>query len=77
MPNYRHNVEAKKVFFAVDACCVSYFTIGKFSQLSYKFDIGNSIKQKLFLIVNSQSTWTAAFLLLEYSSFTSSSTMHE
>lgn len=27
MPNYRHNVEAKKVFFAVDACCVSYFTI--------------------------------------------------
>ncbi|XP_063678226.1 shaker-related potassium channel tsha2-like isoform X1 [Bolinopsis microptera] len=27
MPVYRHNPEAERIFFSVDACCVSYFTI--------------------------------------------------
>ncbi|KAL5252512.1 hypothetical protein ACHWQZ_G015328 [Mnemiopsis leidyi] len=27
MPRYRHNPAAERIFFSIDACCVSYFTI--------------------------------------------------
>ena len=27
--NFRHNPAAERIFFSIDACCVSYFTIGE------------------------------------------------